>query len=101
MTHSDAIDYCETHYQSLASIQSWDEQQQASSACSAYSFDATTGQQASTYGCWIGFQDLGVESQFSWLDGASVPFVRWSPGEPNYNGFGLVDHFLRRLNVVV
>jgi hypothetical protein len=88
MTHSDAIDYCETHYQSLASIQSWDEQQQASSACSAYSFDATTGQQASTYGCWIGFQDLGVESQFSWLDGASVPFVRWSPGEPNNNGGG-------------
>jgi len=38
----DAIDYCETHYQSLASIHSWEEQQQAASACLAYS-DVTEG----------------------------------------------------------
>ena len=55
----DAIDYCEEHHQSLASIHTWEEQQQAASACMAYS-DATeqavTGAGNHQYGCWIGFQ---------------------------------------------
>ena len=86
MTHSDAIGYCENNYQSLASIGSWDEQQQAVSACSVYSTTASTP--GSSYGCWIGLQDIGQEGQFSWLDGASMTFVRWAPSEPNNRGGG-------------
>jgi hypothetical protein len=87
MTHSVSIDYCEEHYQSLASISSWDEQQQAASACSAYSqVDVPSLAHGTSYGCWIGLQDYGQEGQFSWLDGSSVSFVRWAPGEPGNKG---------------
>ena len=71
MSVFDAVDYCEQHYQSLASIHSWEEQQQAASACQAYS-DATetelTAGGNQQYGCWIGFQDLGAEGGFAWSD---------------------------------
>ena len=37
-------------------------------------------------------QDLGREGGFVWMDGSSVEFVDWAPGEPNGVDFGLVDH---------
>jgi hypothetical protein len=86
-----AIDYCEQHYASLASIHSWEEEQQAASACTAYSdatettrtnADGSDGHNAK-YGCWIGFQDLGSEGGFAWYDGASVDYADWAVGEPN------------------
>ena len=86
MSIFDAIDYCEANHQSLASIHTWDEQQQAASACQAYSDateTATTGSGNAQYGCWIGFQDLGAEGGFVWIDGSSVEFVDFAPGEPN------------------
>ena len=62
MSIFDAMDFCEANHQSLASIHSWEEQQQAASACQAYSDaseTATTAGGNHQYGCWIGFQDLG------------------------------------------
>lgn len=69
---------------------------------------ATTGSGNAQYGCWIGFQDLGAEGVrtqaiwqlllmvsifslrdclcwqgFVWIDGSSVEFVDFAPGEPN------------------
>jgi hypothetical protein len=95
MSMFDAIDYCEENHQSLASIHSYEEQQQAVAACEAYA-DATETASAGymnaghgdnlKYGCWIGFQDLGGEGGFSWIDGSSVEYVDWSPGEPNSGG---------------
>jgi|EP01046_Picozoa_sp_COSAG06_P003293 hypothetical protein len=90
MNYNDAVDYCEQHYRALASIHSYDEQQQAASACHAYA-DATEGAVSNAdgadgnakYGCWIGFQDLGAEGGFVWFDGSSVSFVDFAPGEPN------------------
>jgi hypothetical protein len=88
MTMMNAIDYCEEHYASLASVHSWEEQQQAAAACQAYEDEAMVanadGSDGNTkYGCWIGFQDLGAEGGFAWLDGSSVQFVDWAAGEPN------------------
>lgn len=90
MSYNDAVDYCEQHYRALASIHSYDEQQQAASACHAYadaSESATSNADGSDgnakYGCWIGFQDLGSEGGFVWFDGSSVSFVDFAPGEPN------------------
>ena len=92
MSVRDAIAYCEDHHTSLASIHSWEEQQMAASVCLAYA-DATETQSTSysnsgngdnkKYGCWIGFQDTGREGGFVWLDGSSVEYVDWAPGEPN------------------
>ena len=79
MSHSAAIDYCEEMHQSLASVHSWEEQQQAASACQAYASD----QDDQPFSCWLGFIDLGQEGGFVWLDGSSVEYVHWSPGEPN------------------
>ena len=75
-------DYCEEHYQGLASIHSWEEAQQARSACLAYADGTETVTSAGgnhLYGCWIGFQDTGAEGGFVWLDGSSVSFVDWAP----------------------
>ena len=90
MSINDAIDYCEEHYSSIASLHTWEEQQQAQSACEAYA-DKTQAQTLNhdgsdgnaKYGCWIGFQDLGSEGGFLWTDGSSVEFVDFAPGEPN------------------
>ena len=71
-------------HQSLASIHSYTEQQQAASACMAYASD----QDDVPFSCWLGFVDLGQEGGFVWLDGSSVSFVDWSPGEPNDAGSG-------------
>ena len=93
MSFSAAVDYCEEHHQSLASVHSWEEQQQAVSACMAYADPAEVacdyqGTNCRTwngetenykYGCWIGFVDLGQEGGFVWLDGSSVDFVDWAP----------------------
>ena len=87
MSYNDAVDYCEQHYTALASIHSYDEQQQAASACRAYAdaSEAAVGNTDGTdgnakYGCWIGFQDLGAEGGFVWFDGSSVEFVDFAPG---------------------
>ena len=86
MSITEAINWCEQNYMSLASIHSYEEQQQASSACMAYA-DAEAQLQSDggnhLYGCWIGFQDVGMEGAFSWLDGSSVDYVDFAPGEPN------------------
>jgi hypothetical protein len=73
MNYNDAVDYCEQHYRALASIHSYDEQQQAASACHAYAdaSESATGNADGSdgnakYGCWIGFQDLGREGGFVW-----------------------------------
>ena len=90
MNYDAAVEFCEQHYSALASIHSYDEQQQAASACHAYA-DATEGATSNAdgsdgnakYGCWIGFQDLGAEGGFVWFDGSSVTYVDFAPGEPN------------------
>ena len=82
MSIFNALDYCEEHYQGLASIHSWEEAQQAKSACLAYADGTETVTSAGgnhLYGCWIGFQDTGAEGGFVWLDGSSVSFVDWAP----------------------
>ena len=92
MSMTAATDYCEANYQSLASIHSYEEAQQAKSACQAYS-DSTEGIRSAggnaLYGCWIGFQDLGQEGGFVWQDGSTVSYVDWAPGEPNDVGQGV------------
>jgi len=35
---------------------------------------------------YIGINDIEVEGDFVWLDGAAVGFTRWGPGEPNDQG---------------
>ena len=35
------------------------------------------------FGCWIGFTDEANEGGFIWVDGTSVGFVDFAPGEPN------------------
>ena len=84
MSMYNALDYCESHYQGLASIHSWEEAQQAKSACLAYadaSETVTSSSGNNLYGCWIGFQDTGAEGGFVWLDGSSVSYVDWAPGK--------------------
>ena len=105
MSVFDALDYCEAHYQGLASIHSYDEAQQAKSACQAYSDSTETIRSEggnAVYGCWIGFQDLGQEGGFVWMDGSSVGYVDWAPGEPNDVGDGGEDavemDFRERIN---
>ncbi|XP_023560907.1 low affinity immunoglobulin epsilon Fc receptor isoform X2 [Octodon degus] len=34
-------------------------------------------------GTWIGLRDLDIEGQFLWMDGSSVDYSNWQPGEPN------------------
>jgi len=35
---------------------------------------------------WIGFNDVQVEGQFAWTDGAPTTYTNWNPGEPNNSG---------------
>ncbi|KAM6168132.1 low affinity immunoglobulin epsilon Fc receptor [Erethizon dorsatum] len=32
---------------------------------------------------WIGLRDLDIEGEFIWMDGSSVDYSNWQPGEPN------------------
>jgi hypothetical protein len=32
---------------------------------------------------WLGLTDQAVEGTFTWISGAPVTYVNWSPGEPN------------------
>lgn len=93
MSITQAVSYCRQNYAALASIHSWDEQQQVVSACLSMVTDTSTGatvngDQAAHggYGCWIGFEDSASEGGFIWEDGSSVNFVHWTPGEPNGGG---------------
>ena len=79
-----ADQYCRTNAQTLASIHSAAEQQQAAAVCQ--SMDP-----GESYGCWIGFEDSGSEGGFVWSDGSNVDFVNFSPGEPN-DAFGDWDN---------
>ena len=90
MSITQAVSYCRQNYAALASIHSWEEQQQVISACLSMVSDPSTGEtvhgdQAAYggYGCWIGFEDSASEGGFIWEDGSSVDFVHWTPGEPN------------------
>jgi putative hemolysin len=94
MSISQATTYCRQQGGSLASIHSYEEQQQAVEVCMA--MRTGTGADLSTasgdasnggYGCWIGFQDIGDKGGFVWSDGSNVDFVDWAPSEPN-GGFG-------------
>ena len=35
---------------------------------------------------WIGYHDISSEGSFSWTDGASSGYTKWSSGEPNNSG---------------
>ena len=88
MSISASIAYCRQNYAALASIHTWEEQQQANAACGAMVADSsgrTVSEQASNggYGCWIGFEDSAQQGGFLWEDGSSVDFVNWAPAEPN------------------
>jgi hypothetical protein len=90
MSITQAVTYCRQNYAALASIHTWEEQQQVVSACLSMVSDQATGatvngDQAAYggYGCWIGFEDSAAEGGFIWEDGSSVDFVHWTPGEPN------------------
>ncbi|XP_074061188.1 low affinity immunoglobulin epsilon Fc receptor [Macrotis lagotis] len=45
-------------------------------------------QKANKKGSWIGLRDLDVEGKFIWMDGSSLNYTYWSPGEPNNLGQG-------------
>merc|ERR1719397_1442150 len=36
--------------------------------------------------CWIGFNDVAVESEWEWSDGSNVEFTNWEKNEPNNQG---------------
>jgi glucose/arabinose dehydrogenase len=44
-----------------------------------------------TEGLWIGITDRTVEGQFRWVNGETVTYTNWAPGEPN-NGGGTQDY---------
>lgn len=82
MTYADARQYCQQHYVDLASIHSPDEQSHAASACMQYASPSPEDGNGA-FGCWIGFTDEANEGGFIWVDGTSVGFVDFAPGEPN------------------
>lgn len=44
-----------------------------------FGFDATGARRA----LWTGLNDLNTEGIFEWVDGSSVSYVNWAPGEPS------------------
>jgi hypothetical protein len=80
VSSAEAAQYCRTNYQTLASIHSGVEQQQAAAACLAMDPNPNDD---SSFGCWIGFEDRAGEGGFVWSDGTNADFVNFSPGEPN------------------
>ncbi|XP_036902809.1 low affinity immunoglobulin epsilon Fc receptor isoform X2 [Sturnira hondurensis] len=39
-------------------------------------------------GSWIGLRDLNIEGEFVWMDGSTLDYSNWRPGEPNNGGEG-------------
>ncbi|XP_033115546.1 C-type mannose receptor 2-like [Anneissia japonica] len=37
---------------------------------------------------WIGLHDTATKGKFEWIDGSSLSFTNWAPGEPNEAGSG-------------
>ncbi|CAI5766306.1 C-type lectin domain-containing protein [Podarcis lilfordi] len=37
---------------------------------------------------WIGLQDIETENKFTWVDGSTATYTKWSAGEPNNYGHG-------------
>jgi hypothetical protein len=93
MNQADARAYCQQHYTDLASIHSPAEQSHAAAACMQYAAPTYPTDDPETpnvdeslnsaFGCWIGFTDEQQEGGFVWIDGTSVGFVNFAPGEPN------------------
>lgn len=61
-----AAQYCRQNYQTLVSVHSGTEQQQAAAVC----YTHTEG--TDDFGCWIGFEDRATEGGFVWSDGSNV-----------------------------
>ncbi|XP_006902733.1 PREDICTED: low affinity immunoglobulin epsilon Fc receptor [Elephantulus edwardii] len=66
---------CEDLHGRLVSIHSSEEQ-------------AFLSSHANKEGSWTGLQDLDEEGVFTWLDGSSVDYSNWRPGEPNNQAQG-------------
>jgi hypothetical protein len=80
----DAEAYCVSNGGHLASIRTIEENYQVLSLCSS------SGSTTSTDGCWIGFNDIAVETEWRWTDGWPANFsafpngvAPWQLGEPN------------------
>ena len=67
-----ARQFCQQNYDDLASIHSAEQQELAWQAC-----------QESGHGCWIGLNDQFREGRYTWVDGTTVDYMNWQPGEPN------------------
>ena len=84
-----ARQYCVAQGQTLASIHTPLEQQQAYQACSAVVGPMPTdlndfgNADATPHGCWIGLADLSQEGRFVWSDGSATDFLNWEPGQPD------------------
>ena len=74
MTYLDAYAYCRgTQAANLAVITSGQDNEDANAICG-------------NGNCWIGFNDLGNEGHWRWLDGSHVTYTNWAPHEPNNHG---------------
>jgi hypothetical protein len=78
---------CQTHgYHDLASVRSLAEQEFLEDLL--YSSGGALSQAP-----WIGYNDLDNNHVWTWSDGWTGSFVRWSTGEPNNIGLELCVHF--------
>ena len=77
LSWSEANDYCASQIgrTSLATIGDATENAEAWSLCSTVA--------SSSYGCWIGYNDIDVEGTWEWDSGDESTYTNWATYEPN------------------
>lgn len=73
-------------YKGLASLHNLGDVNHAKELCGAFAMQHKVIK-GLPHSCWIGLSDHAQEGGFAWLDGTSVEYLNWSPGEPNEWGF--------------